>query len=58
MPESLWAEHIFYCDKDFPDMSGEVGTIQNYLLSSEKPVFESQPLCYEILWGMKKKMGF
>lgn len=55
MPESLWAENISCYGKGFLDMSGEVGTIQNYLPSSEKPIFESQPLDYEILWGMKKK---
>lgn len=49
MPESLWAENISCYGKGFLDMSGEVGTIQNYLLSSEKPIFESQPLGYEIL---------
>lgn len=49
MPESLWAENISYCGTGFLDMSGEVGTMQNDVLSSEKSVFESQPLCYEFL---------
>lgn len=55
MPESLWAENTSYWGKGFLDMSGEVGTIQNDVLSSEKPVYESQPLCYGFLWGIKEK---
>lgn len=51
MPKSFWVENICYCGKGFldQDTSGEVGAIQNDLLSSEKLGFGSQPLCYEFL---------
>lgn len=57
MPKSFWVKNTYYCGKSFldQDMAGEVGAIQNDLPSAEKPAFESQPLCYEFLWGMKGK---